>query len=54
MKTAADFNAAEEEKAKEKKAAEEAAGIEKKPVMTRDGKMYVCANKGCSSKAKFL
>ena len=54
MKTAADFNAAEEEKAKEKKAAEEAAGVEKKPVMTRDGKMYVCANKGCSSKAKFL
>ena len=49
LQTAADFNKAEDEK-KAKKAAEEA-GKEKKPVMTRDGKRYVCANKGCTAKS---
>ena len=53
MQTAADFNAREEEKAKQKKAEEEAAGVKKTPVMTKDGKLYICANKGCRDKNKF-
>ena len=50
MKTADDFNKEAEEKKKAKEEAEKAAGKEKKPVMTRDGKRYICANKGCSAK----
>ena len=49
MKTAADFNREEEEKAKKKKEEEEKAGIQKKPVMAKDGK-YMCAHKGCVDK----
>ena len=53
MKTAADFNREEEEKARKKKEEEAKAGVEKKPVMTRDGKFYMCAHKGCVDK-KFV
>ena len=53
MKTAADFNREEEEKAKKKKEEEAKAEVEKKPVMTRDGKFYMCAHKGCVDK-KFV
>ena len=53
MKTAADYNREEEERAKKKKEEEAKAGIEKKPVMTRDGKFYMCAHKGCVDK-KFV
>ena len=52
LKTAADFNAQQEIKKEEKKQAEAAAGLlsDKKPVMTKDGNRFVCANKGCIAK----
>ncbi len=49
MKTAEDFNR-EQEAAKKAKAALEASTEGKKPVMTRDGTKFVCANVGCTLK----
>lgn len=48
-KTAVDFNKEQEEK---KAAKELAEGVkEKKVVMTRDGKRFICANPGCVDKS---
>ena len=48
MPTAATYN--QQEEAKKLAKAKEEEGKEKKPVMTRDGKRYICANKGCTAK----
>lgn len=48
MKTADDFN--KEQEAKKAKAALEASTAGKQPVMTKDGKRFICANVGCSLK----
>ena len=50
MRTAKDFEKEEEERVAKAKAAEEEAGVEKIPVMNKDGNRYMCANKGCADK----
>ena len=51
LKTAADFNKEQEEKKAVKIQAEAANIANKKPVMTKDGTKFMCANKGCTAKS---
>ena len=51
MKTAEDFNREQEaQKAAKEKAAQEAGAGDKKPVMTKDGTRFMCANAGCTKR----